>query len=318
MPEPAPATTSSGPSTWRTASRWAGIQVGEEILVRCDGHASMLAATPATGAGRRPSDRSGPRGRSVRRDPQGQLDDIPRAAAMRQRAWPEQIITAEGCATTLTNVPERAERMMLAWEDGGEIVGWATAGRSWWRRRDGPSARLGSPSTRAAAARGSAPRSPRPSTSTWRRIGVTANAGGSLDEPAARALAARRGFREIGRGRDVGGRSSHGDGPIPIPPACATCRSPSSTTRSRSTSSTWRCRTDIPNEEFDGHLVREVEETSSGARRSIDEDASLVAFVGGELAAGDDDPRRPAERPRPEQRHGRRGGRSAGAAWRGC
>ena len=62
----------------------------------------------------------------------GTLEDIPSAAAMRQRAWPDQILTAEGMRHSLENVPERAELLMLACEEGDEIVGWGTAGREWW------------------------------------------------------------------------------------------------------------------------------------------------------------------------------------------
>ena len=62
----------------------------------------------------------------------GTLDDIPRAAAMRQRAWPDTIVTAEGMRHSLENVPDRAELLMLAWDEGGEIVGWCTTGREWW------------------------------------------------------------------------------------------------------------------------------------------------------------------------------------------
>ena len=37
-----------------------------------------------------------------------------------------------GCATSSTNVPERAELRLLAYEAAGEVVGWATVARSWW------------------------------------------------------------------------------------------------------------------------------------------------------------------------------------------
>ena len=50
----------------------------------------------------------------------------------------------------------------------------------------------------------------------------------------------------------------------------------------------------------------------------IDQDASLVAFVGDELAAMTMIRDRRAERPRAEQRHRDRGERSAVAAWRAC
>ena len=127
---------------------------------------------------------------------EGTLDDIPGAAAMRQRAWPDQILTAEGMRHSLENVPERAELLMLAWDDGAEVIGWCTAGREWWvadpdrgtlvvavdpsRRGEG----IGSALAEAADAHLTA-------------IGVTTTRGGSVDEPGARALATRLGFSEI-------------------------------------------------------------------------------------------------------------------------
>ena len=63
---------------------------------------------------------------------EGTLDDIDRAAALRQRAWPESIVTEEGMRHWLAGIPPRAEHALLAWDDGGELLGWAHAGRSWW------------------------------------------------------------------------------------------------------------------------------------------------------------------------------------------
>ena len=63
---------------------------------------------------------------------EGTLDDIARAAALRQRAWPESIVTEEGMRHWLAGIPSRAGHTLLAWEDAGELLGWAHAGRSWW------------------------------------------------------------------------------------------------------------------------------------------------------------------------------------------
>jgi ribosomal protein S18 acetylase RimI-like enzyme len=63
---------------------------------------------------------------------EGRLEDVPRAAPMRQRAWPEAIITEEGMRHSLQCVPQRAEFELFAYEEDGQIWGWATGGRAWW------------------------------------------------------------------------------------------------------------------------------------------------------------------------------------------
>jgi GNAT superfamily N-acetyltransferase len=127
----------------------------------------------------------------------GTLDDIPKAAAMRQRAWPERIVTAEGMRHILTTIPDHADQAWLAFEERGEILGWATASRAWYMEAPDtggmdvsvePSRRGEGIGTALAEA----------ADEHLARLGITTTRCSSLDEPAARALAARRGFRELG------------------------------------------------------------------------------------------------------------------------
>ena len=213
---------------------------------------------------------------------EGTLDDVPRAAAMRQRAWPDTILTAEGMRHSLEHVPDRAELLMLAWEEGGEIVGWGTAGFEWWvaephrgtlvvavdpsRRAEG----IGSALADAADAHLTA-------------IGVTKTRAGSLDEPGARALATRLGFTEIAAASTsaVDPRTVR---PEPVPAGVRIVHFADLDDPRPLYELDLEVSNDIPNEEFDGVSF---EEWRDEFWRSplIDQDASLVAFVGDELAA---------------------------------
>ena len=213
---------------------------------------------------------------------EGTFDDIPRAAAMRQRAWPESIITAEGMRHSLENVPERAELLMLAWDEGGEIVGWATAGHEWWisephrgtlvvavdpsRRGEG----IGSALAAAADEHLSA-------------IGVTTTRAGSLDEPGARALATRLGFSEIAAAAKSA-LDPRAVIPEPVPDDVRIVPFADLDDPRALYDLDLEVSNDIPNEQFDG---LSFEEWRDEFWRSplIHQDASLVAFVGDELAA---------------------------------
>ena len=212
----------------------------------------------------------------------GTLDDVPRAAAMRQRAWPDSIITEQGMRHTLECVPERAELRMLAWEEGGEIVGWVTAAHEWWttephrgtlmvavdpaRRGEG----IGSALAAAADEHLTA-------------IGVRTTRAGSLDEPGARALAARLGFREIAASAKsaVDPRTVV---PEPVPDDVRIVPFADLDDPRALYELDVEVSNDIPNEEFDGVSF---DEWQGEFWRSplIHQDASLVAYVGGELAA---------------------------------
>ena len=188
-----------------------------------------------------------------------------------------------GHAPLARDVPDRAELLMFAWEEDGEIVGWGTAGREWWRRGAGPRHPVvavdpgrrgeGIGSALAAAATSTSRRS------ASRRRGParsTSRAPGRLPPDSDSPSSAPR--------PPSGRRSAHGDagarpGRRPHRPVRAT-----STTRDRSTSWTSRCRTTSRTR---SSTESSFEEWTSEFWRSplIDQDASLAAFVGDELAA---------------------------------
>ena len=213
---------------------------------------------------------------------EGTLDDIPRAAAMRQRAWPERIVTAEGMLHILTTVPEHAEQAWIAYEEDGEILGWATAGRAWYMEAPDtggldvavePSRRGEGIGTALAEA----------ADEHLARLGIRTTRCGSLDEPAARALATRRGFHELGASA-VSGVDPRTVAPLPVPGGVeirsfAEIDDPEPVYRLDMAVSK-----DIPNEEFDSISLAEWVETFWRSPL-IDDDASLAAFVDGELAA---------------------------------
>jgi GNAT superfamily N-acetyltransferase len=211
----------------------------------------------------------------------GTLDDVAQAATMRQRAWPDLIVTEEGMRHALESTPDRAELEMLAFEEGGEILGWATAGRSWERSETGhgdlsisvePSRRgEGVGSALAAAA-----------DRHLDALGIATTHAGSLDEPAAHALAARLGFHAIGASSTsaVDPRTIER---LPIPDgielvAFADIQDP----RPLYALDLEVCR-DIPNEVYENVTFEEWCNDSWKAP-FIDEDASLAAYVDGELA----------------------------------
>ncbi|HET9287174.1 MAG TPA: GNAT family N-acetyltransferase [Gaiella sp.] len=213
---------------------------------------------------------------------EGTFDDIPRAAAMRQRAWPESIVTEEGMRHSLGAVPATAEQALFAFEEGSEILGWATAGRPWWvaapdagtltiavepsRRGE----RIGSALAEAADAH-------------LARLGIRRTRAGSLDEPAARALARRRGFAELGAST-VSAVDPRTVEPLPVPSDVALVPFAELDDPVPVYELDLEVSKDIPNEEYD---AMELEQWIAEFWKTplVDEDASLAAFVDGRLAA---------------------------------
>jgi GNAT superfamily N-acetyltransferase len=217
--------------------------------------------------------------RGVIRD--GTLDDIARAAALRQRAWPESIVTEEGTRHWLASAPERAELALLAWEEDDELLGWATAARNWWasapdggilsitvdpsRRREG----IGTALAEAADEH-------------LDRLGVRTTRAGSLDEPGARALAARRGFTQLAASA-VSSVDPRTVEPRPVPAGVELVPLAALDDSAPIHALDMELSRDIPNENFEAIALEEWE---SLFWRSplIDDDASLVALVDGQLA----------------------------------
>ena len=210
------------------------------------------------------------------------VDDVRQAAALRQRVWPDTIITAEGMRHFLEATPERAERLLLAFEESGELVGWAAAARE-WSRSDPRQGFVDISVDPAHRGRRIASRLMEEADAHLSRIGVTTTRGESLDEPAARALAGHHGFAESGSSSTsaVDPRTVE---PLPLPPDVTAV----SFGELDDPEPVWaldvEVSQDIPNEEFDGVSL---DEWSKTFWRSpvIDDDASLAAFVDGELVA---------------------------------
>jgi GNAT superfamily N-acetyltransferase len=212
---------------------------------------------------------------------EGTLDDIPRAAALRQRAWPESIVTEEGMRHWLAGVPARAELALFAWEEDGELLGWANAARNWWQSDPDAgilaitvdSARRGEGIGTALAEAGD---------EHLDRLAVRTTRAGSLDEPGARALAARRGFQEMAAAT-VSGVDPRTVEPRAVPAGVELVPFADLDDPGPVHELDLELSRDIPNEDYD---AIELEEWKATFWKSpvIDDDASLVALVDGQLA----------------------------------
>jgi GNAT superfamily N-acetyltransferase len=213
---------------------------------------------------------------------EGTLDDVQSAAAMRQRAWPDMIINAEGMRHAIECVPERAELLKLAWDEDGEIVGWATAGRAWWQPDPlhgtlmvaVDPGRRGEGIGYALAERGDA---------HLAELGITMTRCSSIDEPGARGLAGKLGFQAIG-GASTSAVDPRLVAPEPIPNGVrlvpfAELEDPRPVYELDDEVSR-----DIPNQEYGGVPFEEWRE-EYWQSPFVHQDASLAAFVGDELAA---------------------------------
>jgi GNAT superfamily N-acetyltransferase len=210
------------------------------------------------------------------------LDDVPQAAALRQRAWPDSIVTPEGMRHSLEAAPARVERRLFAFEESGELVGWAAAARDRWFSDPARGVvdiavdpahrgrRLASQLMDAVEAHLSF-------------LGVTTTRAESLDEPAARALAERRGFTESGSSsrsaidpRDVR--------PLPLPPELSVVSFRELDDPEPLWALDLEVSRDIPNEGFD---AVPLDDWARMFWRSpnVDDDASLAAFLNDELVA---------------------------------
>jgi GNAT superfamily N-acetyltransferase len=211
----------------------------------------------------------------------GTVDDIPRVAAMRQRAWPESIVTEEGMRHLLAAVPARAEQAQFAFEEGDEILGWATASRTWWhpdpdagvltiavdpsRRGEGIGTALADAADEHLA-----------------RLRVRTTLSPSLDEPAARALAQRRGFVQVAA-MTVSGVDPRTVEPRRVPEGVELVPLADLDDPRPVYELDLELSRDIPNEEFDGISLGDWA-AEFWKTPLLDQDASLVALVDGELA----------------------------------
>ena len=212
---------------------------------------------------------------------EGTLEDVPRAAAMRQRAWPATIVTAEGMRHDLESTPERAERVHYAYEEDGEILGWASAGRSWWQQT--PDAGwLGITVEPSRRGEGIATALAKVADAHLDRLGIRSTRGGSLDEPAARALAARLGFQEL-TASTVSAVDPRTVEPLAVPEGVELVPFRELDDPRPVYELDMEASRDIPHEDFE---TVELDEWMKEYWKTpiIDQDASLTAYVDGELA----------------------------------
>jgi GNAT superfamily N-acetyltransferase len=213
---------------------------------------------------------------------EGRLEDAPRAASMRQRAWPDTIITEEAMRHSLACVPERAQLALFAYEEGDRISGWATAGRAWWHHDPvhGTLTIAVDPERRGI---GIASKLAEAADAHLAALGIRTTRTESLDEPAARALAARHAFTEIGASSTsaVDPRTVE---PLPVPAGVQIVPFAELTDPEPVYLLDLETSADIPNEDYEevplDEWVREYWRVPT-----IDDDASLAAYVDGNLAA---------------------------------
>jgi GNAT superfamily N-acetyltransferase len=212
---------------------------------------------------------------------EGTLDDIPRAAALRQRAWPESIVTEDGMRHWLASVPERAELALLAWQEDDELLGWATTARNWWASApDGGILSITVDPSRRGEGIGTA--LAEAADGHLDRLGVRTTRAGSLDEPGARALAARRGFTELAASA-VSSVDPRTVEPRPVPAGVELVPLAALDDPAPIHALDMELSRDIPNEDFEAIGLDEWKNLFWESPL-IDGEASLVAFVDGELA----------------------------------
>lgn len=201
---------------------------------------------------------------------------------MRQRAWPESIITAEGMRRSLEHVPERARQMMLAWEVGGAIVGWATASHD-WAQNDPSRGQLAIAVDPDRRGEGIGRALAEAAVTHLAAIGIESTRAGSLDEPGARSLAARFGFTALAAS-SVSAVDPRTVEPRPIPTGVTLVPLGGIDDPVPIYELDLTLSRDIPNETYENVSL---EEWRSMFWRSpfVDDEASLVAYVDGELAA---------------------------------
>ena len=212
----------------------------------------------------------------------GTIDDVPRAAAMRQRAWPNLIIDEEGMRHSLESVPHRAELALFAFEDDGGLVGWATASREWQRSEpDHGGLTIAVEPTRRGEGIGSALAAA--AERHLVELGIATTHAGSLDEPGARALGARLGYSIVGAS-STSAVDPRGVEPLPIPDDVRLVPFGELDDPRPVYELDLEVARDIPHEVYDAVTLEEW--TREFWRTPfIDPDASLAAYVDGELAA---------------------------------
>jgi GNAT superfamily N-acetyltransferase len=211
------------------------------------------------------------------------LDDIPAAAVIRASAVTDAIITPEGMLTWLGKLPDEAGLLMLAAEVDGRMVGWGNAWRNIFdsdrdtgfldvivladHQRQGIGTRLATRAFDHLVAMG------------MRKVRAS-----SVDTAAAAALAARLGFVEV-HAASTSAIDPRTIEPLPVPPD-VTLRSFGEIDDPRPLYELdLEVSRDVPGDE--NFESMSLEQWSAHFWRTMfaDDEASLAAYVDGELAA---------------------------------
>jgi GNAT superfamily N-acetyltransferase len=211
------------------------------------------------------------------------LADIPAAAAIRASAVTDAIITPEGMSTWVSDLPNEAELFLLAAEIDGQMVGWCNA----WRNTFGSDQGVGTIDVVVLAEHQRQGIGTRLVTSGQQHlegIGIHTVRGSSTDSPGPRAVAARFGFAEI-HASSTSAVDPRTVSPLPVPEG-VTLRSFGEIDDPRPIYELdMEVSRDIPGDEaFDSMTL---DQWSNRFWHSVfaDDDASIAAYVDGELAA---------------------------------
>ena len=216
----------------------------------------------------------------------GTFDDIPAAAALRASAVTDAIITPEGMSTWLSGLPDEACLFLLTAEMEGAPVGWCNA----WRNTFGNDQGVGTLDVIVAPGHQRQGIGARLVTLGLQRldgldgIGIHTVRGSSTDSPGPRALAARFGFVE-GHASSTSAVDPRTVEPLPVPEG-VTLRSFGEIGDPRPLYELdLEVSRDIPGDENFDSMTLEQWSANFWHNVFADDDASLAAYVDGELAA---------------------------------
>ena len=232
------------------------------------------------------------------------LDDIPAAAAIRASAVTDAIITPEGMSTWLSDLPDEAGLFLLAAEVEGQMVGWCNA----WRNTFGSDPGVGTLDVIVVPDHQRQGIGTRLVTLGLQHldgldgIGIHTVRGSSADGPGPRAVAARFGFVEV-HASSTSAVDPRTVEPLPVPEG-VTLRSFGEIDDPRPLYELdLEVSRDVPGDEDFASMTLEQWTSHFWHTVFADDDASLAAYVDGELAATHDAAGRPAQPSRPEQPH---------------
>jgi GNAT superfamily N-acetyltransferase len=211
------------------------------------------------------------------------LADIPAAAAIRASAVTDAIITAEGMSTWLSELPDESSLFLLAAEIEGEMVGWCNAWRNTFSSDHGAGA-LDVVVLPDHQRRGIGSRLVTRGLEHLDGIGIHTVRGSSTDGPGPRAVAANFGFVET-HASSTSAVDPRTVEPLPVPPG-VTLRSFGEIDDPRAIFELdLEVSRDVPGDENFDSMTLEQWAAHFWHTVFADDDASLAAYVDGELAA---------------------------------